>query len=954
MNDNKLSQDSDQEHEILSQSSLEAEEPQAKKQKLFKAATIDEMIEIRETSDLFKSNMFKLQIEELLKCNVHYDITLELKKIKTLLDSIKDVEEKPLSEFDETIPANLKCAFKKPSKIAVVGSYLLKTVVKSGRMNIDLGIEMPTSLFQEKDYVNNRYFFKRRYYLSVLEKVLKKHYKLEYLAMQNDIRRCVLVLQSNSKNQVDFSKKGYTIRIIPYIDALFFTPQRLGPGKNNLRTEGHTCATPQYNNSILQDQFMVSHMNLLHSHIQESPSLKDAIVLGKVWLEQRGFGDYNRTGYGFNGFIMSMIMAWLLRSKSIGGNRRIGKHFSSYQMIKIAIDLIAKHDFALKPLYLTDSGEATMDSFGDESFLTRFDVAIVDPSGTINLAGNITRSAMEELQYEARLSCGFFKEAADDRFEDLFLKNVNQEWLKYDNVFRIPKIERDIPSYTEADALNYSTCTQFMLRKLYQVLKAALGDRVLCIAVSAPPIPTWKVNEKPPTYSDALNITVGLVLHPENSLRVVEIGPKFGETEKIQFFRDIWGPRAESRRFQDGTIAESVMFDCDESLQGRALLVARMTAYLFDRHFKVDEDCGVTYWAGLGNKYLKPLGYKQKTVGFQSVMDAFIALTKELRALDLPLSIYRLVPISESLRYCSVFIPQPIDSFDLVSRADPAEFLIEFEFSSRWPDNLNAIETMKRAFYIRIVTLLEEIGSETAANVTVGERNEASIDFVHSSGHHFRAKIHHSRVGNILEKRIDNANPSNKNLLEELYEEYLNKNVRLARHSSLMSTLCLRYPFLGSTIRLTKRWLSSHLLLSEYGCGLSPQVVELLCARVYSTPTAFGPPSAGWTGFVRLLDLLQSWKWGVEPLIVELEAGMITSQIQATVHKKFQELFKGGSNHIPMYIATELDMESKWWKTLDIPVKVIQRIVLLARTTLRAVEQQLLTGTDNDISVCLF
>jgi U3 small nucleolar RNA-associated protein 22 len=493
-----------------------------------------------------------------------------------------------------------------------------------------------------------------------------------------------------------------------------------------------------------------------------------------------------------------------------------------------------------------------------------------------------------------------------------------------------------------------------MLRKLYQVLKAGLGDRVLCISVSAPPVPTWKVGQKAPVSQDALNITVGMVLHPENSLRVVEVGPQFNETEKVQSFRELWGPRAESRRFQDGTISESVMFDCDESLQGRALLVARMTAYLFDRHFKVDEDCGVTYWAGLGNKYLKPLGYKQKTVGFQSVMDAFIALTKELRALDLPLSIHRLVPISDSLRYCSVFVPQPIDNFDIVSRADPAEFLIEFEFSSRWPDNLNAIETMKRAFYIRIVALMEELGSETSAVVTVGEKNEASIDFVHSSGHHFRAKIHHSRVGNILEKSVKTASPSTKIVLEEMYKEYLKKNVHLAKHSALISNLCLRYPFLGSTIRLTKRWLSSHLLLSEYGYGISPQVVELLCARIYTTPTAYGSPSAGWTGFVRLLDLLQSWKWTVEPLIVEMEPGMMTIDIQETINKKFVELAKGGSNHIPMYVATELDLDSKWWGTLDIPVKVVQRMILLARTTLGVVKQQLLTGTDNDISVLHF
>jgi U3 small nucleolar RNA-associated protein 22 len=922
-----------------------------KKPKLFVPPTRDEMMQIRETSDLFKSNLFKLQIEELLQCNVHHDVTGELKRIKEILESIVDIEERPLHEFDESIPHNLKCAFQKPSKISVVGSYLLKTVVKNGNMNIDMAIEMPASLFQEKDYVNNRYFFKRRYYLHIIQKALSKHYKLEYLAFQNDVRRPVLVLKSTSKNSIDFTKKGYSIRIIPYIDATYFPPHKLAPGKNNVRTNGQTCSTPQYNNAILQDQFMVSHMNLLHSHLQEAPALKDAIVLAKVWLQQRGFGDHLRSGFGCNGFVISMIMGWMLRSKHESGSFRIGKGFSSYQMLKLTIELLATHDFESKPLFLTDDGAETMESFSAESFLTRFDVAIVDPSGTINLLGNMTKSAMEELQYEAKLSVEFFREVGQDRFEDLFLKNVNQEWLKYDNVFRIPKIDKEIPSYTEADSVNYASCGQFMLRKLYQILKNGLSDRTLCVSVSSPAVPTWQVDQKPPTNGDAMNITIGMILHPENSLRLVETGPDSGDTEKVEAFRELWGPRTESRRFQDGTVTEAVIFDCDDSLQGRALLVARMTAYLLDRHFKVDEDAGVTYWAGLGNKYLKPLGYKQKVVGFQSIMDAFIALTKELRSLDLPLSIHRLIPISDSLRYCSVFVPQPIDSHDLVSRADPAEFLIEFEFSARWPDNLSAIETMKRAFYIRIVNSLEESQSDVSALVTVGERNEGCIDFVHPSGHIFRAKILHSRVGVILEKSVQMANPVTKPALEELYGEYLKNSVFLAKHSSVISNLCLRYPFLGSTIRLTKRWLSSHMLLSEHGNGLSPQAVEILCARIYSTPTAFGSPSAGWTGFVRLLDLLQSWKWSIEPLVVELEPGAMTADMIEQIQQKFSVLYQGGTDHIPMFIGTDLDPDSKWWRTLDIPIKIVQRIILLAKTTLSVVKQQLLTGTDNDISV---
>jgi U3 small nucleolar RNA-associated protein 22 len=66
-------------------------------------------------------------------------------------------------------------AYSKPSKINVVGSYVLKTLIKSETaFPVEMVVVMPASIFQEKDYLNYRYFYKRAYYLACIAAALQK------------------------------------------------------------------------------------------------------------------------------------------------------------------------------------------------------------------------------------------------------------------------------------------------------------------------------------------------------------------------------------------------------------------------------------------------------------------------------------------------------------------------------------------------------------------------------------------------------------------------------------------------------------------------------------------------------------------------------------------------------------------------------------------------------------
>jgi U3 small nucleolar RNA-associated protein 22 len=101
----------------------------------------------------------------------------------------------------------------------------------------------------------------------------------------------------------------------------------------------------------------VANLNLLHYHSSNCPAFKEACMLGKVWLTQRGL-----TSMGFNGFLWSMMLGYLLRDsvnaaagKKEGGFVKLGNTYSSYQMVKLTLEFIGKPTSASQFLFYRDS-----------------------------------------------------------------------------------------------------------------------------------------------------------------------------------------------------------------------------------------------------------------------------------------------------------------------------------------------------------------------------------------------------------------------------------------------------------------------------------------------------------------------------------------------------------------------------------------------------------------------
>jgi U3 small nucleolar RNA-associated protein 22 len=447
-------------------------------------------------------------------------------------------------------------------------------------------------------------------------------------------------------------------------------------------------------------------------------------------------------------------------------------------------------------------------------------------------------------------------------------------------------------------------------------------------------------------HLDGYEIIICMVLDPQLSLKQVESCQSEDPTT-INDFKQLWGQKSELRRFKDGSIYESVVFDNNQSLHQKSLTVARMTAFLLKRHFQLDEDDGVTYWAGLGNKYLKEVGNEE--LGFEIVNEQYGKICRELRSLDLPLAVNRFHIIDDKLVQSSIIIPEPVLETDLKSRSQPIEFLMEFEFSAKWPDELQAIETMKRAFLIKICTESED--KEYSCKVGVDDKNQSFLD-INFNGYLFRMRILHQRIQYLLERSLLEADSKTKDDLSKYDKEYKTIYSRTPIHYQLLQPLIYRYTFLGDSIRLLKRWFSCQLALGYIGNDsnsmVSPQVIELLCVHVYSQPGVYSVPASAFTGFCRALELLSTHKWDREPLMVELERGKLTKDLSKQIQDNFDSLTKTGTP-FASFIATELDLKSEWWNTLKINPKVWQRIIMLSSESCTYIKTQLSTAQNNNI-----
>jgi len=482
-----------------------------------------------------------------------------------------------------------------------------------------------------------------------------------------------------------------------------------------------------------------------------------------------------------------------------------------------------------------------------------------------------------------------------------------------------------------------------LLTSIGSLLRRGLGDRARAVALLHSSSTSRPISQAHPSSPD--HIFIGIIHDPQHAFRLVDHGPAAGEQDQaiLKNFREMWGDKSELRRFKDGRIVDSVVWEVTTADE-RAHVPSMIVRHLLKRHFNIGDNA-VESWQTPFDSILRlptPISGEYLasgiTTGVRGALTAYDNLVKSIKKLDddLPLSLLTISSTSESLRYTNVFSPVPLPS-SLASALPlnarylaPIEIVLEFEKSSKWPDELKAVQTIKLAFFERLATALMQSVEGLTAKVVLGDGVQESpivdksfLEIITPEGWAFNARIWHDREVGLLDQIIDGtANrlphivPRNKEhkRTAEYYEAiqakeiYLRRFVHGPRHHRAVATLSHHYTAFSGTVRLVKRWLASHWLL---GGHVSVETVELICASFFidggrpitqDTDTEQSArhlvPSSKERGFASVVEFLKDWKWE-EGLFVPLYGiGAPTSvEVPTQSNAGHQSVWRVSSEH---------------------------------------------------------
>lgn len=255
-------------------------------------------------------------------------------------------------------------------------------------------------MFQEKDYLDSRFFHKRAYYLAVIAAAiidkksgLSADVDVLFDSTSGDSRLTTLLLLPKQSlfdlsvicyisthaptagSQTDFSKLNAQIRIIPVLPpSPPFPLQRLSPSRSNLRVSSPSSddspqshdSSPIYNTAILQSLTPKQHLLSIHTLKESCPAFADALALLRVWANQRGYGTGSRLcvrGFEGKGVWWAELLKMLVVgeeptvgfAKTKGRRKPLGTGLSSYQMFKAALDFLGMSLDNCEGVYVVDA-----------------------------------------------------------------------------------------------------------------------------------------------------------------------------------------------------------------------------------------------------------------------------------------------------------------------------------------------------------------------------------------------------------------------------------------------------------------------------------------------------------------------------------------------------------------------------------------------------------------------
>jgi len=846
--------------------------------------------------------------------------------------------------------SNYKVAFSKPAQFNVVGSYVSKTLVKTQKSHaVDMVIVLPEEILQEKDYLDLRYFYKRAYYLAVVASALRKELgddaQLSYEYLGGNHLCPVLAIQPNGPKDKGSEKSenkdvlDYRVRIIPCAPDGFFPKAKLHLGATLVRKsrEGDSASssepTPFYNSTVVAESCFLPYLKVLRQAEKRCAAFKNACILGRIWLQQRGFGGDIAQG-GFGHFEWAVLLALLLQG---GESKALSPSLSATQLFKALIQFLSVTNFAEKPCVF-GPGKPDLEAYLESGPI------LYDATRQLNVAFKMGPWSAALLHQHAKWTRRVLADSAADQFNPTFILKTDVPAHSFDLVARLNHDGAGKEAGSDFRGQTWQLGSQ-----VYRILKRALGDeemgeRARLIHIQTPACTSWALTDAPKTRVKS-PLEIGILFDPVNMSRTVDRGPSAGpsaeEKEECETFRRFWGDKAELRRFERDTIRETLIWTSTNPFD----ICEEIMRYVLGLHLGIGQlhDEITVYGNGLPALLsLKPAD----TTLFNVAKKAFGTFERDIRDLeDLPLRVRQIAPICPELRHASVK-PPVFGSSKSVPR--PLECIISFEASGKWPESLVAIQRTKIAFLLMIGGLLEgskpgeiktHVGLEDAKFET---ENLAFLDVVYESGPSFRLRIHSDLEEALLERQVKDKTAEQylRQRATTLLASFKRLYSNLPLHNQYISTCATRFPALSPTIRLVKHWFNAHKLSYHF----TDEFIELAVLHVFLSPYPWDAPSSASTGFTRTLLFLAHWDWRSDPMIVDTGGDMPAADRTAIATRlEAWRKIDPNMNHTVLFVATAQEPSGIAWTTdagQAKPSKVVAaRMTSLAKSASRLIRE---------------
>ncbi|KAJ8718272.1 hypothetical protein PYW08_002509 [Mythimna loreyi] len=874
---------------------------------LYRQPTVNELNRLQETENLFNSNLFRLQVDEIIE-----EVKVKEKTEKRFLQFFTELKNHLLSipedgvEYDlseQTLFKKLKvklplgrklsktkCMFKfhKFSNVEIVGSYALGCAINS-KLRVDLQISVPSDTYTKNDSINYRYHKKRAAYLAYIAAHVSKFNNIEDLQYS-------YIYGCETKPVLDFKPTGklgnhLSVRINLLCDSEAYKLHRFSPERNNLReawlfnenSENSTEVgppTPYYNSSVLSDLTATVNQDFLNEILQKSENLKQAVTLLKIWLRQRNLK--------VSGYVVALLVAYFVQTK------RVNNIMSSYQIVRNIWIALKTSDLDTKGISLC-KGTDTAPTL--EDFHKHFPVVFIDKTGFYNICWQMCKGTYLALKRECALAVDMLDNGKINSFLPLFMVPV-KPLMKFDHILRfknLKQIKESVLAKTPRESQVNHGIEQLSLITdvIHSLLAKGLGNRVDLIQQLVEDDFSWPVKKSLDKVrsGEEEKLSFGFVLNSENSINVVEKGPPANLPEAEEF-RAFWGDKSELRRFQDGSITETCVWE-GESMTERRAVTKQIIDYLMKLKFDInpsdlfhisdqlDSVLARKQWASERVLYVDESSL--------SALQAFDALRRDLRQLvQLPLDISAVYGVSPIFSYAAPLPALPrapphnpwqragaclVKDIQRDGLACLPEYMpvckavLELGHSGKWPGDIHAFRCLKAAFHLQIAErLTKQYSLPTQAYAT-------HIDVL-KNGLVFRLEIAHPKEITLLKREMERGVVKYRETEESVRLQC--DTVLMPRLRGALHGLHQKHPSFGPTACLFKRWLSAHLLSPPH---FPDTVAELMVAAVFMHSAPTQPPAQPTVGLVRVLKLLAEFDWQREMIVLDFNEDMSHEEI---------------------------------------------------------------------------